>query len=370
MTNLSPIDWLRNRKVAVVYDWLGPEYGGAEWVLLVLHDLVPTAELFVTVQSVNSTKFWPITHTSWAQRLPWFRENYRWTLPLQPILTESHDLSKFEIIISMTSFASKGVVTSPHQLHVCYLLTPPRFLYTHQNSVQLSLIESTLLNPLKKYLRWWDQMASFRPDKIIPISTKVKLLAEQVYSSKIDQVLIPPIQTAPSQPTHPRSDNWLVLSRLVSYKNVHQVIDSCIQAHQRLSIIGSGPEQKRLEKQCADHPGIKLLGSVNDDQKWQMLATAKGLIILGEEDFGVTALEALQLHTPLILNKHSGVAEIIAGNPLVTLIEPSQLTTTLKNWQAETCQSTIDMKKYDKKAWQHRLTSIIQATYQEHYVEL
>src|SRR3990167_7551554 len=122
--------------MAVVYDWMDVRHGGAEQVLMAFHQLFPQASFFTSIyhpQIANWANHWTI-HSSWMRVIPDPIKNHRWLSPLMPLAFEELNLSEYQMVISVSSAFAKGILTKPDQLHVNYLLTPPRFLYTHVNS--------------------------------------------------------------------------------------------------------------------------------------------------------------------------------------------------------------------------------------------
>lgn len=309
-------------KVAFVYDRVNTPYGGAENVLLALHHLFPQAPLYTSVYDAQSAPWAGVfsVRPSFLQHLPFARQHHRFFAWLMPLAFESFDLSDFEMVISITSAEAKGVITNPHQLHLCYLLTPTRYLYSHRDHYLQSLPK--ILRPFAKgwlqYLLWWDQVAATRPDIIIPISRLVAERTQNYYHRIPEQVIYPPVEalqppTVVSSLLTPAPPYFMVISRLVSYKRIDLAIKACLQLNQKLVIIGEGPQQKELRKLVSPQQSelITFLGNQPADRVQQLLQTATGLLMPGQEDFGITALEAVSLGTPVIIHHQSGVAEVI-----------------------------------------------------------
>ena len=187
-------------RIALVYDRVNTPYGGAEKVLLALHQAFPQAPLFTSVFHPRAVwaKIFKIK-TSFLQKVPFANQLHRFFVPLMPLAFESLDLSMYDIIISVTSAEAKGIITRPNQLHVCYMLTPTRYLYSHRAHYEQTHwpFKIPLLNffsrKLFDYLTWWDQVAAQRPDVIIPISGLVKKRIEKYYQRAVSDVIYPPV---------------------------------------------------------------------------------------------------------------------------------------------------------------------------------
>ena len=70
------------------------------------------------------------------QRLPLVTRNHQPFLLLYPLAFESFDLSGFDVVISNSSAFCKGVVTAPGTLHICYCLTPMRWVWNYHAYIE------------------------------------------------------------------------------------------------------------------------------------------------------------------------------------------------------------------------------------------
>lgn len=110
------------------------------------------------------------------------------------------------------------------------------------------------------------------------------------------------------------------IGRLVYEKGVHillQALPYIIQQvkHVRLLIAGTGPMQSQLEAlihelQLEAH--VQLLGFVQDEERDQLLQIADVCVFPSlYEPFGIVALEAMMMDTPVVVSDTGGLAEII-----------------------------------------------------------
>ena len=300
--------------IALVYDRVN-KFGGAERVLQALHEIWPKAPLFTSVYDADGAlwaKGWDV-RTSFLQKLPWARRHHELLGWLMPLVFESLDLSTFDVVLSLTSEAAKGVITHSGQLHLCYLLTPARYLWSHQqeylNQIPSALKPFALLAQEK--LRQWDYLAAQRPDHILAISKRVQARCLKYYRRASD-VVYPPLMlpiVEQSQKAKEQRDYFLVVSRLVPYKRIDLAIQSCNLLRKKLLIIGSGSEESRLKK-LADS-NIQFLGTVSDSELITYYRGARALLMPQEEDLGLTALEAQACGTPVVTFRNSGAVEVI-----------------------------------------------------------
>lgn len=326
--------------VALVYDKVTTRYGGAEVVLQALHQAFPNAPLFTSLYDPSSAE-WAATFQvtpSFLQKIPGMKQKHQLLAPLMPIAFESHSLDDFDIIISITSGEAKGVQTKPQQLHICYLLTPPRYIYSHHNIYlsEFPFFNIPIINQVSKqllrYLRWWDQVAAHRPDQYITISKLISHRLETYYHRKAAAVLYPPVPPKTSNAAMLPTQYFLSLSRLVPYKQVALSIAACLKTNTTLVIVGSGVEQNKLHALARSHAYFRaanesvshalmqaqrqqqliiFLGSVPKAEVSALLSNAQALLMPGTEDYGITAMEAAKFGTPTILSAESGVAEVL-----------------------------------------------------------
>lgn len=307
---------MKNHNVAIVYDWATTKTGGAEKVLLALHDLYPSAPLFTLVHQPNVatwTKNWSVT-TSWLNKFDWWRNYHRLTLPFIPLAIESLDLKQFDLVISVTSMGAKGIITQPHQTHICYLLTTPRFLLPQQKAGL-----PFWLQPIANYYQWWDKAAAHRPDFYIAISQLIANRLKNQYGVSAKQIIYPPVEIPTHQPDPiPKDGHWLTVGRLMAYKRFDLAMLACAKRKEKLVVVGSGPELKKLQNLAKkineenQQDLITLIKTANQTQLAKFFRQAKGLIMPGIDDFGITGLEALAYGRPVVINSKSGVAELIA----------------------------------------------------------
>jgi hypothetical protein len=159
-------------KVALVHDWL-TDFGGAERVLLALHEFFPDAPIFTTFfRPENLPQFADADiRISYLQKIPFAAKHHRLFFPFMPAAIESFDLSEFDLVISdSSSGCAKGVITKPETLHICYCHNPNRalwdgsqeYLKLHQNNynwLARKLIPGQLMQ-----MRIWDRVAADRVD--------------------------------------------------------------------------------------------------------------------------------------------------------------------------------------------------------------
>jgi glycosyltransferase involved in cell wall biosynthesis len=306
---------MSSAKVAIVYDRVNSR-GGAEKILQELHTLYPDAPLFTSVYESGRADWargWDV-RPSFLQNLTFLRARHQLIGWCMPIVFETLDLREFDVVISVTSEFCKAVITSPNQLHVSYILTPTRYLWSHQQPALQSL--PMLLRPLASFvfsfLRRYDYVVARRPDVLISIS---KLVASRVkeYYGLPSEVLYPPYSALPT-PQRPKvPPPWktfaIAWGRLVRYKQFERVIKACSQAGVPLVIVGEGPDLARLES-LADEE-VFFTGYLSEAELSWYLDHAVVAVFPQIEDFGIAPLEARLSGCQIITQKTSGSSELL-----------------------------------------------------------
>ncbi len=299
--------------LAIVHDHLS-QNGGAEQVLSALQSIwpkAPTYALFFDDRKFPHLKGKDV-RTSFLQRAPLMRAKYQWYVGLMPTATESYDLSGFDVVVSNASAFSKGVLTRPGTVHVCYCHTPTRYLWLNTHSYVQELrapgFVKALLPPLLSYLRIWDRHAAERPDVFVANSKTVQERIKAYYGR--DSVLLyPPVDTQRFSIAPGPKEYFLAGGRLVAYKRFDLIVEACSRLGLPLKIFGTGPMEAELKK--AAGPTVEFLGYVKDGDMPALYAGAKAFIHPQEEDFGITAVESMAAGRPVVAYGKGGAGETV-----------------------------------------------------------
>jgi glycosyltransferase involved in cell wall biosynthesis len=305
-------------KVALVHDFLN-QMGGAERVVLAFHEIFPDAPLYTSIydpRRVDPAFQKMDIRTSFMQKLPLVKKHHQPFLPLYPFAMERLDLRGYDLVLSSSSAFGKGIITQPETLHICYCHTPMRWCWNYEEYIErerLDRISRTILPFLMTWLRIWDQTSSMRVDHFIANSPAVAERIQKYY--RRDAVVIPPPVEASRfafDPTTKAEEYFLILSRLMPYKRVDLAIEACNRLRLPLVIIGSGRDEQRLKRMAG--PTIRFMGRLSDTQVLHYYAHCRAFILPGEEDFGITPLEAQASGKPVIAYGVGGVlASVIDG---------------------------------------------------------
>lgn len=303
-------------KVAVVHDCLAV-MGGAESVLKEILALFPKADLYSLVDFLEEDgRKIKKGKTSFIQKLPRAKKNYRFYFPLMPMAVEDFDLSSYDLILSSSYAMAKGVITHPQQLHICYCHSPMRYCWDLQNLYLKDMrCERGPQAALAKYIfhkmRLWDVSSSFRVDSFIANSRFIQSRIRKYYR-RDSQVIYPPVDIDRFSCIQKKEDFYLTCSRLVPYKRVDLIVAAFAKmGDKKLIVIGDGPEFSKLQKVATSN--VTLLGRVDEGQLKEYMEKAKGFVFAAKEDFGISPIEAQAAGTPVIAYGQGGVLETIKG---------------------------------------------------------
>jgi glycosyltransferase involved in cell wall biosynthesis len=311
--------------VAFVHDFL-TQFGGAERVLLELRKLYPDAPVYTTIYAPEafSGSFDGVeVRTSWLQRVPIRRRDFRALLPLYPRAVESFDLSGYDLVISSTTSFAKGVRTAPGTLHVCYMHTPTRFLWRQEGHAAdvVPRWARPFFAAAVPALRRWDLAAARRPTRIVANSHNVAQRIREIYGRDSDVVPCP-VTLDHFEPSDEPPEHYLVASRFLPYKRVDLAIETCEAMHVPLVIMGDGPDEARLRRLAG--PMTRFAGRVDDAERRRLFARARAVIVPGVEDFGLVPIEAAASGRPTVAFAGGGALEtIVEGETGIFFREPT-----------------------------------------------
>ncbi len=302
-------------RTAVVHDWLTGMRGG-EKVLEAILPLVPDPTIFTLFHVPGAVSREIERHpirASYLDRLPFGRGQYRQLLPLFPRAVEAFDLSRFDLVISSSHCVAKGAVAPEGVPHLSYCHTPVRYAY-EQFDVYFPR-ERTRLWALKKgqidRLRKWDQATADRPTKYLANSTAVAERIRRHYGRPAT-VVAPPVDVEFFTGSQgPRAAFLLAVGSLVPYKRYDAAIDAARRLARPLVLVGKGPEEARLRALASS--SVRIVADLDGEALRELYRTCHAFVQPGEEDFGISLVEALACGAP--------VAALGRGGALDTVIE-------------------------------------------------
>lgn len=299
-------------RVALVHDYLN-QYGGAERVLEALHELYPQAPVYTSIYDPEALpplyRAWDI-RVSWMQRLPAWRRLFRAYFPLYPSAFESFDLSSYDLVLSSSSAYAKGAIPAPGARHICYCHTPMRFAWRTDAYMEREGVAGparmALALPLSA-MRMWDTLSSVRVDAFIANSREVAARIRRYYGR--ESVVIPPPADLPPFAPQPPGDYYLAGGRLIPYKRLDLAVRAFSALGLPLKVFGDGRDRAALEAIAG--PNVEFLGFVSEERRRGLFAGCRAFVFPGEEDFGITPLEAMAAGRPVIAYAAGGALDTV-----------------------------------------------------------
>ena len=359
-------------KLAFVVSWLN-QYGGAERVLEAAHALFPDAPVYTSMYDPSvmprAYRDWDI-RVSFMDRLPFVYRHHQKFLPLYRYAFESFDLRAYDVILSITSAFAHGVKKQENARHYCYCLTPARFLWQYDEYVQNESVNGfarTVLPSLVGSLREWDKRAAARVDEFIAISHEVQKRIAACYGRE-SCLIYPPVDVSAFRivPPSDLGNYFLIVSRLIPYKRIDLAVEAFNQTGLPLLIAGDGRDRARLEAMAK--PNIKFLGRVSDTERLDLMARCQAFVFPGQEDFGITPLEANAAGRPVIaFGKGGALDTVVEGINGELFFAPTAdaLAECLRSFDArifDAAQIRAHAEKFDTRVFQQSLRAHILRT--------
>ncbi|MEP7199613.1 MAG: glycosyltransferase [Chloroflexota bacterium] len=303
-------------RVAIVHDWLN-QVGGAENVLEELHHLFPAAPIYTSMfwraAMPPHYRDWDI-RTTWLDKVHLSKTHHQWFLLAYPFAFRSLDLSAYDLIISNKSAFCINVVTPNAARHLCYCLTPTRFVWNFDAYVRgegAGGLARRVVPPFLPTLQRVERNAAQRVTQFAAISHTVQQRIAQHYQRE-SRVVYPPVETERFRANGaPPDDFFLVVSRLIPYKRIDRAVQAFNQLGLPLVVIGDGRDRAKLE--ALAQPNIKFLGRLDITETDAYRYRCRAFIFPGEDDFGIAPVEAMAAGRPVIA--------LAAGGALDTVVD-------------------------------------------------
>jgi len=299
-------------RIALVHEML-VKLGGAERVLKALLDLYPKSPIFTLLYDKEKTDSWfsgEKIHPSDLQAYYKFLKSPKWLLSKMHQAIERFDFSKYDLVISSSSAFAHGIKKGGKTKHICYCHSPMRYAwdYAHEYTKNYSPLMRFLIARKLTKLRQWDFMAADRADVIIANSKHVQKRIEKYWRKKAE-VVYPPVKVQEITPKAGHEDYFLIVSALTPFKRIDLAIRAFNKIKHKLIIIGDGSQKKILEDMAGDN--IEFLGYKDDEVVREYMQNCRALIFPGEEDFGITPVEAMAAGKPVLAYGVGGVTESV-----------------------------------------------------------
>jgi len=339
---------MKTPRIALIHDWLTGMRGG-EKVFELICELFPNAPIYTLLHvpgKVSRTIESHPIHTSPLQKIPGIAKLYRHLLPLMPWAIEQFDLSDYDVLISTSHCVAKGAIPAPNARHWCYCFTPMRYIWDQYEDYfgpeQASLPVRMVMRRVRSRLQSWDLNSLSRVTTFIADCKNIQERIHRIYKRE-SEVLYPPANVEffsqlPLLQTSEKEDFYLIVSALAPYKKIDVALEACHRLKRRLIVIGEGQDKQKLQKYAG--PLIQFLGWQSDETIRDYYRKARALLFPGEEDFGLTPIEANAAGCPVIALGRGGVLETVIAEETALLYPSSQVESLMEA-----------MEHFEKRSW-------------------
>jgi glycosyltransferase involved in cell wall biosynthesis len=296
-------------RITIVHDYL-IQRGGAERVVDAMLEIYPGAQL---ATSVISDEY--IQHhcnrdvrTTYLQHVPGATAAFRAMLPLYPSAFRRMQLPESDLVLVSSSGFAHHVVPPEGTPMLVYCHTPPRFLWRSADYFGDRRSLKTMADPLLGHLRRLDLEAASKPDQYMSNSRTTEERIGRIYDREAP-VVYPPVNVDRFRHDRQRGDFLLVVSRLLGYKRIDLAVSAATRLGRRLVVIGDGPAAARLREDAG--PTVEFMGEQGDGVVTEMMETCAAFIFPGEEDFGISPVEAMAAGAPVVAFNRAGATETV-----------------------------------------------------------
>ncbi len=252
---------------------------------------------------------------SFLQKAPNFLKNrHKYLFPLMPTAVETFNLRDYDVVISSSSAYAKGVIVKPKTIHISYTHCPMRYVWDWQHEYvqeqklggKAKLATRFFLN----YLRMWDRASAERVDYFVANSTYTAGRIKKYYRRN-SKVIYPPVKVNSFVSQKEHKGYFLTVGRLSAYKRIKLLVEVFNKLKLPLVIVGDGEQRSELEKMAEGNKAIKILGWLEDEKLRKLYQHARAFVCASEDDFNITAVEAMAAGKPVIALRKGGVEETV-----------------------------------------------------------
>jgi glycosyltransferase involved in cell wall biosynthesis len=302
-------------KVVITHDYL-VEYGGAERLVEMLLKIFPGAAV---VTLYYDRKVFPKNWNKYHIKplfpvLPFSKKYPQFWGILYALTLLNYDLSEYDLIISSDQIFAKMVRVLPGQKHICYQHSPSNVLYEYLPKIRKNFWHklfafATCLQ--KDFLRLVEAYSVENIDRLLTNSANC---AQRIakYWGVAAEVVFSGVEIPERILTGEKEEFFLVVARIEPAKRIEIAIEACLRQKVALKVVGDGSALMDLKKNSGAM--VEFLGRVNDEERDELYQRAKALIVVAEEDLGLTPIEAMSCGTPVIAYGRGGVSETVVEN--------------------------------------------------------
>ena len=215
-----------------------------------------------------------------------------------------------EVVVSVTQNGWSLAARAPAAVHVCYSGGLPPHLYGYSRRYlrdQPPALRPVLAASLPA-LRAYDRHLMRRPGRLIANSRFSARQLLEVHGRAAD-VVHPPVRAEFFTAADVPRSHFLVVARLISFKQVDVVVDAFRGLREELVVAGGGPMLAELSRTAP--PNVRFAGPCDDEALLRLYRSSRALICPSLETFGLAMAESHATGTPVIARRGGGALEIV-----------------------------------------------------------
>ena len=366
---------LEGIKVALVHDWLNGMRGG-EKCLEVLCELFPDADLYTLIHEkgklskvIESMKI----STSFIQHMPFGLKKYRHYLPLFPLAIEQFNLNGYDLIVSSSHCVAKGVKHDDSVYHISYVHSPMRYVWdqfdTYFRQPRTSMLVRIGAEATRSYLQRWDSKTSKRVDTFICNSQNIRRKIRDYYNRE-SQVIHPPVDLSFFRPGKAKESYYLMVGAFAPNKRVDLAVKAFNQLKLPLKIAGRGQDEAYCRSIAEEN--IEFHGTLSNKKLLELYQQARALVFPGEDDFGITPLEAQACNTPVIALASGGALETVSEKTGIFFKEQTEdalceaVEKMERSWKDFSPEAFFSQtKKFGRETFKNKIADVIENCFRE-----
>ena len=366
---------LEGIKVALVHDWLNGMRGG-EKCLEVLCELFPDADLYTLIHEkgklskvIESMKI----RTSFIQHMPFGLKKYRHYLPLFPLAIEQFNLNGYDLIVSSSHCVAKGVKHDDSVYHISYVHSPMRYVWdqfdTYFRQPRTSMLVRIGAEATRSYLQRWDSKTSKRVDTFICNSQNIRRKIRDYYNRE-SQIIHPPVDLSFFRPSGAKDSFYLMVGAFAPNKRVDLAVKAFNQLKLPLKIAGRGQDEAYCRSIAEEN--IEFHGTLSNKKLLELYQQARALVFPGEDDFGITPLEAQACNTPVIAFASGGALETVSEKTGIFFKEQTEdalceaVEKMERNWKDFSPEAFFSQTiKFGRETFKNKIADVIENCFRE-----
>ncbi|QGU08522.1 GDP-mannose-dependent alpha-(1-6)-phosphatidylinositol monomannoside mannosyltransferase [Corynebacterium occultum] len=336
-------------KIALVHERF-TDIAGSEHVVAELAAQWPQAKIHVPFARPEGIPGGLLDRVETSSLQPLYKalgkRSYAPLLPLVPSAMKHGTLRKSEadaVVISHHAFAlaALAAVDAPS---VAYVHSPARWAWddTFRRDEASGTLNTLALKALANRARANESRYAPKVTTVVANSTAVRERIENWWHREAT-VVHPPVDLSffTPDPALKKEDYFIMVGRMVPYKQVPLGVRAAVRAGVRLIVVGEGRDLGRARAVAG--PNVEFRGRLPGKEMRDLIRGARALLMPGEEDFGIVPVEAMACGTPVIALGRGGALDTVRPGISGLLVDGEteqevveNLAETMKNFRDDT----------------------------------